>query len=147
MNDRIQTLVIGAKPVDDVVADIDDETDATIVCVTDANDGPSTCKGGVMGDEGSQCEMRWWSSNDACPLEPGEHACRRIDDHQTHLCDCGVFRIPAVVPPQPGACGRRWSEGRSCTEINHVCQRDDVHDTHVCTCLATDTPTRAGVAV
>lgn len=95
----------------------------------------------------SRCDTRWWTSNDPCPVEPGEHACRRVEDHRTHICECSAVRIAAVETAPTSPCGRRWIEGRQCADIEHVCQREGEHDTHVCGCLATDTPSRAGLLV
>jgi hypothetical protein len=99
-----------------------------------------------MRENDVSCAAHWSTNTSPCPIEPGEHTCWRSGEHRTHLCECGEIRLPAVAA-SARPCGHRWSEGRPCAEINHVCLREGEHDTHVCTCLATDTPTRSGVAV
>ena len=120
---------------------IDNGYQATRITLTDW--------GAWMLDQPSRCIHRWMSV-DECAVDPrGEHACRRLGEHRTHICDCAAVVIPSAHrSEESGAqCDHRWSEGRLCSEIEHICRRDGEHETHICTCLATDTPTRAGMSV
>ena len=105
--------------------------------------GRSTIAGDVRcvtphkpGIDESPCSARWISGEPCRVDATGDHHCWRSGEHRTHVCDCGVIKLPTAKTPS--ACTHPWSEGRACRPGRvHWCQRGGDYGTHACACRAT----------